>query len=93
MKLNNEALKNKKVWEDAGFELPQFDREAMIEETAKNPEWIHFGGGNIFRAFPAAVHQELLNKGIVKTGIIVAEGYDYEIIDKAYQNSMTYLYL
>lgn len=85
MRLNNEGLKNKKVWEDAGFELPQYDREAMIEEAAKNPEWVHFGGGNIFRAFPAAVYQELLNKGIVKTGIIVAEGYDYEIIDKAYQ--------
>lgn len=85
MKLNQVELKNKKVWEDAGFELPQFDRDQMIAETKKNPEWVHFGAGNIFRAFPAAVCQELLNKGIMKTGIIVAEGYDYEIIEKSYK--------
>jgi len=85
MKLNQEELKNKKIWEDAGFELPAFDREQMIEETKKNPEWVHFGAGNIFRAFPAAVCQELLNKGIMKTGIVVAEGYDYEIIEKSYK--------
>ena len=38
-----------------------------------------------FRAFPAALQQKLLNEGIEKTGIIVAEGYDYEIIKKAYR--------
>lgn len=86
MKLNNESLKNKNVWEECGFELPKFDREQMINETKMNPEWIHFGGGNIFRAFPAAVCQDLLNRGILKTGIIVAEGYDYEIIEKCYKN-------
>lgn len=85
MRLNNEELRNTKVWEDAGFELPQFSREVMIEATKENPEWIHFGGGNIFRAFPAAVCQSLLNRGIVKTGIVVAEGFDYEIIDKTFR--------
>ena len=54
----------------------------MIKDTKENPEWVHFGAGNIFRAFPAAVCQELLNSGILNTGIIVAEGYDYEIIEK-----------
>ncbi len=86
MRLNNEELKNKKLWEEAGFELPQFNREAMIKATANNPEWIHFGGGNIFRAFPAAVAQDLLNRGMIDTGIVVAEGFDYEIIDKAYKS-------
>ncbi|MDP3176458.1 MAG: mannitol dehydrogenase family protein, partial [Spirochaetaceae bacterium] len=41
--------------------------------------------GNIFRAFPAAVQQTLLDQGACETGIIVAEGFDYEIIDKAYR--------
>ena len=86
MKLTQKELENKKVWEDAGFELPAFDRHKMIENTKENPQWIHFGAGNLFRAFPAAVCQDLLNRGILETGIIVAEGYDYEIIEKSYRN-------
>lgn len=85
MKLSQEELNNKVIWEECGFELPKFDRNKMIKDTLANPEWIHFGAGNIFRAFPAAVCQDLLNKGILNTGIIVAEGYDYEIIEKSYK--------
>jgi len=44
----------------------------MIEATAENPKWIHFGAGNIFRAFPAALSQSLLEKGLEKTGITLA---------------------
>ena len=84
MKLNSQELKNRQVWESAGFALPQFDVEEVAKETKEHPAWIHFGAGNIFRAFPAAVQQKLLNEGKAKTGIIVAEGYDYEIIDKMY---------
>ncbi|GAA0741163.1 mannitol dehydrogenase family protein [Clostridium oceanicum] len=84
MKLREAELTNNKIWEEAGFELPKFDRNKMVENTKENPQWIHFGGGNIFRAFPAAVCQDLLNRGIIDTGIIVAEGYDYEIIEKSY---------
>ena len=85
MKLNQEQLNNKVIWEEKGFELPKFDREKMIINTKESPEWVHFGAGNIFRAFPAVVCQELLNNGILNTGIIVAEGYDYEIIEKNYK--------
>jgi len=85
MKLNSSEIKNRNLWEEKGYILPEFDREKMIQNTIKNPEWIHFGAGNIFRAFPAVVCQELLNKGIVETGIIVAEGYDYEIIEKSFE--------
>ncbi len=85
MRLKQSELRDTIVWEKKGFELPKFDRNKMIEQTLKNPEWVHLGAGNIFRAFPAAVCQELLNKGILKTGIIVAEGFDYEIIEKSYR--------
>ncbi len=84
MKLNARELKNEKAWEDAGFILPKFDREEVTVQTKKNPKWLHLGAGNIFRAFPAAVLQQLLDEGIMNTGLIVAEGYDYEIIDKMY---------
>ncbi|MCL2759441.1 MAG: mannitol dehydrogenase family protein [Treponema sp.] len=84
MKLNNESLKNNTFWEKAGIVLPRFDREKMITATNAAPKWVHFGAGNIFRAFPAALMQQLLEEGLETTGIIVAEGYDGEIIDKSF---------
>ncbi len=83
MKLNEKALKDRAVWEAGGFILPAFDRERVKEETRDNPEWMHFGCGNLFRAFPAVLQQRLLDEGWAKTGIIVAEGYDYEIVENA----------
>ncbi|WP_029323027.1 mannitol dehydrogenase family protein [Butyrivibrio sp. AE3004] len=82
MKLTNEGIKDREAWEKKGYSLPGYDREKMVEKTRKNPTWIHFGAGNIFRAFQANVVEKLLNEGITDTGLIVAEGYDYEIIEK-----------
>ena len=76
---------NKAEWESKGYTLPSYDREAMIARTKENPTWIHFGAGNIFRAFPAAVLEGMLNRGETDTGVIVAEGFDYDIIDMAYR--------
>ncbi|MDR2784173.1 MAG: mannitol dehydrogenase family protein [Treponema sp.] len=84
MKLGNAELAKKELWERAGILLPRFDRNAMIAETRNAPEWAHFGAGNIFRAFPAALQQSLLDQGLSRTGIIVAEGYDGEIIDRIF---------
>lgn len=85
MILNDAGLKDRNAWKKAGFELPQFDRAAVRETTMKNPVWLHFGAGNIFRGFPAALQQKLLNEGKSDKGIIVCEGYDTEIIDRIYQ--------
>lgn len=85
MKLNEAALQDHTAWEKAGFDLPHYDRRKMCENTRRNPVWVHFGAGNIFRAFPANLQQHLLNIGKASTGIIVAEGFDYEIIDKMYR--------
>lgn len=82
MKLDNTGLKDTAAWSAAGYALPEFNREQITANTKENPRWIHFGAGNIFRAFQANVMQNLLNKGICDTGLIVAEGYDYEIIEK-----------
>jgi len=84
MKLNAESLKNTSFWEKTGIILPRFDREKMIAAAKAAPKWAHFGAGNIFRAFPAALAQRLLDEGIETSGIIVAEGYDGEIIDKCF---------
>lgn len=85
MKLNRkEILDQIESFQKAQIKLPTFDYEKVKEETIKNPTWLHFGAGNIFRAFPAALQQKLLEEGIENKGIIVAEGYDYEIIDKLF---------
>lgn len=85
MKLSTEGLKNQKEWLEKGYHLPQYDRAAMIAETRENPVWVHFGAGNIFRAFQANLAQRLLEEGAVKTGITVCEGFDYEIVEKQYR--------
>ena len=75
---------NAAEWEQKGYQLPKFDIKAVREKTAKEPTWVHFGGGNIFRAFPAAILNDALNTGKYDRGVIVAETFDFEVIDKAY---------
>ena len=90
MQLNKKGLENRAAWEAAGFSLPKFDREKVTENTKKAPFWIHFGAGNIFRAFQANVVQNLLNDGVLDKGLVVAEGYDYEIVEKMNRPSDDY---
>lgn len=80
--LNDKGISNREEWNEKNIKLPQFNRKEVIKNTKENPTWIHFGSGNIFRSFPALLQQKLLEQGKENTGIIVAEGYDYEIIDK-----------
>lgn len=82
MRLDAQGLKDKEQWESKGYKLPQYDREQITKNTKERPTWIHFGGGNLFRAFQANALQTLLNEGIADTGLIVAEGFDYEIVQK-----------
>ena len=86
MKLNDilSGQFNAAEWEAKGYELPKFDIKAVREKTANEPTWVHFGGGNIFRAFPAAILNDALNTGKYDRGVIVAETFDFEVIDKAY---------
>ena len=84
MELTMKSLNaDRAAFEAAGYALPAFDYEAVKKNTYEHPTWIHFGAGNIFRAFQANVVQKLLNDGILSTGLIAAEGYDYEIIEKS----------
>ena len=85
MKLNLKSLENKAMWLEKGYKLPEFDIEKVTRATHENPEWIHFGAGNIFRAFLGGVAQRLLNAGEMNTGIVVFEGFDPEIVEKAYR--------
>lgn len=82
LRLNYDGILNYEAWTERNIKLPQFNINEAIKNTKENPTWIHFGAGNIFRSFPALLQQKLLEQGKEHTGIIVAEGYDYEIIDK-----------
>ncbi len=87
MKLNDiySGNYNAAEWESKGYQLPKFDIQAVRQKTHEQPTWVHFGGGNIFRAFPAAILNDALNTGKYDRGVIVAETFDFEVIDKAYK--------
>lgn len=84
MKIDLQGIADRNQWEAKGYRLPQYDIVQMKKATQENPLWVHFGAGNLFRAFHAAIAQRMLNDGRLDRGIIVAEGFDYEIIDRVY---------
>ena len=47
--------------------------------------WIHFGAGNIFRGYIAALQQQLLDEKLTDIQLIAAEGFDPEIIERIYK--------
>lgn len=71
MKLTRAGLEaDRTAFEAAGYQLPTFDYEKICSNTLTRPVWIHFGAGNIFKAFQANVMQQLLNRGIMDVGLI-----------------------
>lgn len=60
MKLDQNGMSDRKKWEAFGYHLPEFDREDVRKATKEDPVWIHFGAGNIFRAFQANVVQQCI---------------------------------
>lgn len=85
MRLNEAGLSNRQEWTQKGYRIYDFDRSLVTAQTKAAPEWIHFGAGNIFRAFQAALAQKLIESKDMQTGLIAAEGFDYEIIEKMYR--------
>lgn len=91
MKLNAAGLRDTALWQQAGIALPAFDWHSMCAATEKAPTWVHFGAGNIFRGFIASLQQSLLEQGLTASGLIAAETFDADIIDRIYEphDSMT----
>lgn len=85
MKLTNDGLKNREPWEKAGIKLPGYDVKEVSENAKEQPEWVHFGIGNIFRIFIGGIADDLLEKGVMKRGITCVEAFDYDVIDKIYK--------
>ncbi len=87
MKLNRQSLQNKDFFNEAGISIPTYNIDTVVENTTKNPKWVHFGGGNIFRVFVANAVDKAISDNRMDSGIIIAESFDYEVIDKVYDPS------
>ena len=84
MRLTYDGLKDTESWRKAGIDLPPYDPEALAENTRKNPRWVHFGIGNIFRIFIGGIADKLIREGLMDTGITCVETFDYDVADKIY---------
>ncbi|MBR3403479.1 MAG: mannitol dehydrogenase family protein [Parasporobacterium sp.] len=85
MKLTREGIRKKDDWTVAGIALPSYDVQAVAKRTEEAPVWLHFGIGNIFRAFIGGIADQLLREGSMDRGILCAEAFDYEVVDKIYR--------
>lgn len=84
MELTIKGIKDFEQWRKAGIELPSYDVEEVSQKTKQQPQWVHFGIGNIFRVFIGGIVDGLLEKGVMNRGITCVETYDYDVIDKIY---------
>lgn len=84
MKLCLESVKNKEAWGAAGISVPSYDVAAVAARTKEAPEWVHFGVGNIFRIFIGGLMDRLITEGYSDKGIVCAETFDYDIVNKIY---------
>ena len=85
MKLNREEIKNAAAWNSLGISVPSYDPAEIADNTVKSPVWVHFGIGNIFRIFIGGIADRLISGGFSDRGIVCAETFDYDIIDKIYK--------
>ena len=76
---------NRAEWEAAGVRLPSYDVKALKAKGAEQPVWIHFGGGNLYRAFHAEIAQRLADKGLLDRGVVVAETFSPFTIDNVFK--------
>ena len=85
MKLTRNGIKERGLWEKAGIALPGYDVEEAAEKARKEPVWVHFGIGNIFRVFIGGIADGLLEEGALDRGITCVETFDYDVVDKIYK--------
>lgn len=76
-------MKEIETWREV--KMPSVKKEDIVSYTKEHPQWLHFGGGNLFRAFHAEIAQELVEKKEMLSGVIVCETFDEQVIEKAYQ--------
>lgn len=81
VKITDDYLTDKKAFTDAGIKVPSYD----ITKKTGATRWVHFGGGNLFRAFHAAIADRLLESGDLDAGVVVAETHDPDVVKGVYK--------
>ncbi|MGX7199314.1 mannitol dehydrogenase family protein [Enterococcus nangangensis] len=84
IRLKEDWTTQKAAYEEAGITLPKCDVATLKANVSEKPQWIHFGGGNLYRGFHAAVAQDLADQGKLTSGVVVCETYDEDVVDEAY---------
>ena len=78
MKLTIDGIKDSE-FSKKNYILPKFDIQQVSKNSHNNVKWVHFGAGNIFRAFQAVLCQKMLENNEFDTGITVVECFDEDI--------------
>ena len=78
MKVKLLDLQNTAGWEKAGVRLPRYDIAEMRKKTQEAPVWVHFGAGNIFRAFIAALQQNSIRFHLQSPAFLAEFGFPSE---------------
>ncbi len=84
MKITENYLTERDRFSDKNINTPNYDEQIVRQKKQENPEWVHFGGGNLYRCFHGQIAQDLLNAGELETGIILVETFGEDMIDELY---------
>jgi fructuronate reductase len=85
LQLDKEQLKaHKDQFTALGIKTPEYDFEKAWERTKEEPIWLHFGGGNLFRAHHAVLQQHLIEKNETDRGIIVVSTSSADLVEIVY---------
>ena len=84
VKITDDYKAKKADFAKAGIKVPTYDQAEITKNTLAAPQWVHFGGGNLFRAFHAAIASHLIDSGKSNKGVIVVDTHDSGVIDGVY---------
>lgn len=85
VKITDDYKAKKADFAKAGIKVPTYDQAEVTKNALAAPQWVHFGGGNLFRAFHAAIASHLIDAGKLNKGIIVVDTHDSGVIDGVYK--------
>lgn len=84
MRLNCKSIQNAEWWRARNIAIPEYDIAEMRRKTKEKPVWIHFGAGNLFRAYIARIADSLLNARLESRGIIAVDTSDGALMYRVY---------
>ena len=73
MNLTLDGLRRREFWKKAGVAIPTYEIGRIRSAAQKEPVWVHFGIGNIFRIFMGGIADHLIEQKALDRGITCAE--------------------